>query len=236
MRVPVRAYMLKTVGLKQFSCPFDWIISSPEMVADCIDSDFAMFLRKDQLFHTVDREGEYCHHRAYGKNTFHHHCPLKNADHMAYFERCVGRWRRLRQEIAAGRANVLYVHVRIGTADDVAFRERVQALHDRLNLAGSQNKCHVLGIQCIENRPRRSCVIMRRSSDDDGDGITLVTMECTSRNEGLSLGDELDNLALRSILSWYDYDLQPLDGGGKDREAYPFASRENNTGWGCCFA
>ena len=61
------AYALKKAGVKLYSCPFDWIISSTDMVIDCIETDFRNFLNDEFLYHTDDRlcndpQNPYCHH------------------------------------------------------------------------------------------------------------------------------------------------------------------------------
>lgn len=92
------AFAIKTANLKLFSCPFDWIVSSPWMVESCIDDDFKSYLDKTQYYHTVDRNGSYCHHKMYGLGVFNHHCPLHKPEHHAYLQRCVDRFRKVRAQ------------------------------------------------------------------------------------------------------------------------------------------
>lgn len=40
--------LIKDAGLKRFSCPFDWIFSSPAFVGHCLEDDFAEFLSRDR--------------------------------------------------------------------------------------------------------------------------------------------------------------------------------------------
>ena len=190
------AFALKTSQLKTFSCPFDWIISSPNTIKDCIDTKFKHLIDKDLLYHTSDRTGDYCHHQMYGKNTFHHHCPLHNAAHAHYFERCIQRFNAVLEQRHARR--VLFVHMTISKAVDPDFKENISVLYDALK------PCRILGIQCVENSAKRGCVI-----ETTDESVTIATVKCVSANCGVRLENALDNAAVASVLRWYCYDLDP---------------------------
>ena len=42
------ATIIKNLGLKKYSTPFDWIFSSPGVVLDCLNDDFALMLDRSQ--------------------------------------------------------------------------------------------------------------------------------------------------------------------------------------------
>jgi len=94
--------LLKTLGLKKWSGPFDWIFSSIPMVTHCIQDDFRIFLDRTFL-EPVAIEKRYspelgkCDHRYYRDHfqvyhVFNHHDAHTDEVH-AYFTRCVRRLR-----------------------------------------------------------------------------------------------------------------------------------------------
>jgi len=86
------SYLLKDVHLKLFSCPFDWIFSSPEMIQDCIDDNFLKFMDKSLYTNYLSNQSS-ATHRYYGK-AFLHHDP-RNETHSNYFQRCVNRFNKV---------------------------------------------------------------------------------------------------------------------------------------------
>ncbi len=88
------AWYLKSVGVKQASLPFDWIFSSPGIVAHCIDNDFEAFLDKKQMTSTSQHAAG---HALYHTGLFAHRNPLSDEATYSYYERCVDRFRKLFQ-------------------------------------------------------------------------------------------------------------------------------------------
>jgi len=97
------AMALKRAGLRHFSTPFDWLFSSPDMVAQCLNDDFSCFLDKEQyepipLEQRQDPNSNFCHHRHFKEVfgihfVFNHHKPYEIHDYQ-YFQRCVDRFRQ----------------------------------------------------------------------------------------------------------------------------------------------
>lgn len=83
---------IKEMGLKKMSFPFDWIFSNTDMILECIEDDFKVFLDKSNY---VSLPNSRCGHKIYHERMFEHHEPLKNADHYDYFIRCIARFRAL---------------------------------------------------------------------------------------------------------------------------------------------
>ena len=92
--------VFKNNGLKKYSLPFDWIYSSPAMVIDCLQEDFATFLdRRHYASVTANRpSGEPgADHRFYLDkygigDLFAHRDPTEDEDYQ-YTVRTVERWR-----------------------------------------------------------------------------------------------------------------------------------------------
>ena len=45
--------------IRRWSCPFDWIFSSPDMVTHCLADDFSAFLDVDQYFPAASNKALY---------------------------------------------------------------------------------------------------------------------------------------------------------------------------------
>lgn len=106
------AGLLKTMGLKHVSYPFDWLnIKNLSIVSDIIEDNFDKFLdrslyyKTDKTSNTVEVEVETATgaantiigHKLYGK-IFHHKNPLENQSDYEYYTRCVSRFRNLDPE------------------------------------------------------------------------------------------------------------------------------------------
>jgi len=94
--------VLKTLGLKTFSAPFDWIFSNAAMVAHCIRDDFRTFLDPNQHeFVAIENRtvpsANFCEHRFYkdkfGVKTVFNHYDITTKEHYDYYVRCVDRFR-----------------------------------------------------------------------------------------------------------------------------------------------
>lgn len=122
------AHLLSRSGLRRFAGPFDWLFSTPQMIAHCLDDDFKKFLDRSQyeFVPPADRpDGKHgvCHHRFYRDEfnvrfVFNHHNVL-DEETFAHFVRSVGRFRS-----ALGTGNVLLPHIDIykRTSPDVFCR------------------------------------------------------------------------------------------------------------------
>lgn len=111
--------VLKQMGVKNKSLPFDWIFSSPEMVEHAIQDDFASFLSRDNIVSIPEErrpapglyKSENKHYRDnFGVGyMFVHHNPSEEVTDYEYFVRCVDR---LRSALAA-EAPTVFVMTRV---------------------------------------------------------------------------------------------------------------------------
>lgn len=89
------AEVLRDAGLRRFACPFDWIYSSPEMVAHCLTNKFVTFLDPSQ----ITKSGNAFGHKHYSSMLargiiYPHHNPREC---MADFKRRVTRFNKVIQ-------------------------------------------------------------------------------------------------------------------------------------------
>lgn len=102
------AVYLSEHGLQRCSYPFDYILSAPEMIADCIRDDFALFLDKTRHEQCGEAPNINSNHKIYGKfshsllldktcclnNTFRHHDITSDKDYNSFIRK-VNRFRML---------------------------------------------------------------------------------------------------------------------------------------------
>ena len=98
------SWLLRDMGLRRYSSPFDWLFSSPQLVTHCIQDDFATLL--DRRHYEQNGQHRQALHRYYheGFSTeavpheplplFFHHNPAADEDY-ARLVRGVDRFRRL---------------------------------------------------------------------------------------------------------------------------------------------
>lgn len=96
------AMALKYAELRKFAGPFDWVFSSPDVIAHCISDNFGMFLNKSMYLDTSEGERasikdnvcEHVYYRDYFgmKFMFNHRSPNPPRAY-AYLQRCVQRFR-----------------------------------------------------------------------------------------------------------------------------------------------
>lgn len=107
---------LRDAGLRLWSAPFDWLFSTPGMIADCIADDFAVLLDPrhlasvpmSELTHGARRQ---CRHPVYEARynlpiIFNHHDPASSTADMWRLRRSVARFRTA---FSGDTANIFYM-------------------------------------------------------------------------------------------------------------------------------
>ena len=85
---------LKNNNLKKLSYPFDWIFSNCNIIIQCLEDDFNIFLDKSYYIEISNKK---CGHSHYHREMFNHHNPLNNENDYNYYIRCVNRFKQLLQ-------------------------------------------------------------------------------------------------------------------------------------------
>ena len=84
------SWYIKESGNKRTSYPLDWIFTTPEIILDMLDDDFAGFVQKDLLIpHGMDAGNQRYHETLYG-----HRNPASRETDRQYLIRCIERWRK----------------------------------------------------------------------------------------------------------------------------------------------
>jgi hypothetical protein len=90
------AQVLKDLGYRTFSGPFDWIFNNPRALTHILTDHFATFLDRQEYIPVlpddrVVREANFCHHRFYKEKfgvhyMFNHHSPNEDSDYEHYLK------------------------------------------------------------------------------------------------------------------------------------------------------
>lgn len=122
------SYLLKILGLKKYSAPFDWLGCSIEDVTNILDSNFESFIDPTLLKDHDDGSPNRCGHALYGGRFFHHFNPRIQA-HRDYYERCVERFKVVNQ--FNSQQHVLYIHQAFYEKPTAEIIARLHALLQR---------------------------------------------------------------------------------------------------------
>lgn len=187
------ATLLQAAGLKTASYPFDWIFSSPGMVAHCLDDDFATFLNR-RYYEPVPpekrRDGpdvNLCDHRLYRDRygvpfVFNHRDPLDDEDYQ-YLVRCVDRFRALARN---GSATFL-----LATHDSEGREATFAAVSEAVRLYAPASSL-VYVVVAEQERP----VVTQTRIDEERDGHTLLLLSPGSTWRPLWFESPLDDMTV----------------------------------------
>jgi len=198
------ASQLQQYHMRNAAYPFDWTLSSPQMVMDCLRDDFQTFL--DPAQHVTVEPGISSNHLVYGsmvwgKNfdgvlnrdiTFTHK-DVTLADHYAYYQRCVERFRTL---LLSPDPKLFIL-----TAQDMEYNQQeIHKLHDMLRQR-TQNS-YLLCISLFNENESRYTF-------DQEDGIKYLKVYTYSRSDGRGFANVCDNEYLQYLINClYEFQLE----------------------------
>ena len=184
------AYMIKTIGLKRCSYPFDWIFSNPAIIVDCLENDFQVFL--DRSLHCPSSLEEPCSgHMIYGGETFRHRNVLQDDDY-AYYVRCVDRFRSLLQNDCS--KFFIMIMVNRGQPEPLPQEER-DILHLNDALSQKTRNHHLIVIHHHVDPSGAFQHSIRKTKD-----VTMVLLRTISASDGICLQDHAENERLNQII------------------------------------
>ncbi len=186
---------LQQYHMRNCAYPFDWTLSSPRMVMDCLRDDFQTFL--DPTQHVTVEPGISSNHLTYGtmvwgKNfdgifnqhlTFAHKDVTTAADY-AYYERCVERFRALLQSSEPK----LFILI----AQDMEYD--LQEIHELRDMLRQRTpNSYVLCISLFNENESRYTF-------DQEDGIKYLKVYTYSRSDGRGFANARDNEYLHYLI------------------------------------
>ncbi len=185
------ANMLKRMGIRRRKSPFDWIFSTPDMVAQCLEDRFLTFLDPANHNHIPvemrpDPHLGRCGHRIYDAMTpapvFNHHDPATVAEDRAYL------WQAVRNITDAPKdADKFFVMVSAWPADLEVYRR----ISSALDFVGKRKALFINVYQGEFGRPAQIV--------DQSDRHEVVSYYSASYLGGISFNDEADNLRTQDL-------------------------------------
>ncbi|MGN7125789.1 DUF1796 family putative cysteine peptidase [Methylorubrum thiocyanatum] len=186
------AQILKGLGLRTWSAPFDWIFSSPGMVRDCLADDFSALLDRRQYESTPLSERRVpdetrCRHLLYRERhaipfVFNHHDPATSDEDYRFLAAGV---RRLRAALdRPGARNRFYLMTALPTE-----AATVEAIRDALAARGAARGAdnHLTMLHLHQGEQRAATVITREPHLD------WLRLEICSSSIGLRFADPADD-------------------------------------------
>ncbi|MDP4025406.1 DUF1796 family putative cysteine peptidase [Methylobacterium sp. NEAU 140] len=191
------AHVLKTLDLRGWTGPFDWIFSMPGMVRDCLADDFSDLVDPAQLesIPLPERRGPEIwrgRHRLYRERhglecVFNHHDPAASAADYAFLTEGV---RRLRTALdTPGTGNRLWMMTHLHTPRPVA-----EAIDDLLAARAARN--HLTFLQLEPGHPR----VEVAEALDLRPTLRWLTVRTPSEPVGLRLADPADDARLVALI------------------------------------
>ncbi len=193
------AQVLKGLGLRTWSAPFDWIFSSPGMVRDCLADDFSELLDRRHYQSTPLDERQApnetrCRHLLYRERhaipfVFNHHDPATSDEDYRFLQDGV---RRLRAALdRPGARNRFYLMTALPTEAATLYAIR-DALAARGAARGADNHLTVLHLQRGERPGLR---VLERTPHLD-----WLAVETRSASVGLRFADPADDAFVKDVV------------------------------------
>jgi Putative papain-like cysteine peptidase (DUF1796) len=189
---------LKRFNMRTCSYPFDWIISSPRMVIECIRDDFKTFM--NPVHHVPLQAGISSNHLIYGNmswgNNFlgkppigltFNHRDITLPENYAYYERCIQRFRTL----LASPESKLFILI---TQDVEYDPNEIHELRDLLREKTTNFKILCITLQNDNNM---------HSHIDSVDEIIYLKLFSYGRSGGWGLAHEEEDKFLNYIINCY---------------------------------
>ena len=189
------AQILKGLGLRGWSAPFDWIFSSPGMVRDCLADDFSDLLDRRHYQSTPLHERQApnetrCRHLLYRDRhaipfVFNHHDPAASDEDYRFLQAGV---RRLRAALdRPGARNRFYLMTALPTE-----AATVRAIRDALTARAADN--HLLMLQLHQGKSQAVSVLAQEPHLD------WLRIEVCSPSVGVRFADPADDAFLKAVM------------------------------------
>lgn len=190
------ASVLRDLGLRRWTGPFDWVLSTPALVADCLREDFRSYLDPALLRSVPETERtggakRQCRHPTiearYGVPIlFNHHDPLTSEVDRRALTRAVAR---LRAILESGHDNVFYL---MAVDFDLPAAE-IQALGRLLATFPSRNALVTVTVSAGDDGRRE--LVVEPEADFEVLGVAL-RLRSGSPWRGLSFAEAADDALL----------------------------------------
>jgi Putative papain-like cysteine peptidase (DUF1796)/Domain of unknown function (DUF4214) len=210
------SYTLKEMGLKRYSCPFDWIFSRPSMIEHCLKDSFALLADRSQYKPVIDETGNEqagrCHHAFYkasfGVDRVFNQRDMRIEENYQYLLRCIRRFTQLLKSVDRKIFVLLCPSSRI-------TEEHFLSLHETLTTSTSNFSIFAV----ILNKPAKDIRGFGLEYIKRIDSSCLAAMHPISKAGSFTFEDPFDDFMLRrAIVTFAASTEKPLPVEGTIRE------------------
>ncbi len=203
------ANWLRRQNLRRSAYPFDWTFSHPQMIINCLHTQFTNYL--NPIYYQETTNNQNCRHTLYDTTvpifavfnppTFFHHNPLKLQDHQ-YLQRCVNRF----VNILKTSDNKLFLMTFVNQKQHLDSNQIQSLLDLKITLDSQTSNAFVVIINCLY-LPQSSHVDRIQFLADKLVMIDLVTSEIVG---GTNFTDPHDwDLYQSQLDQYYNFNLRP---------------------------
>ncbi|WP_375394068.1 hypothetical protein [uncultured Sphingomonas sp.] len=198
----VTSQLLKELGRKERSGPFDWIFSLPRMVIDCLTDDFGAFLDRNYHQHVPISErlladANHAHHTLYKERynlwfIFNHRDPT-TLEGYEYYARSVERFKK---DLQYPDRKLLLM---IGELDLISDEDFISVCS---TVDAKSHNAEVLAIRVSAPSPTREISVSLRSTLEVGQH-RLIDYSSRGQMGGIRFEDAFDEFIVKSLVSEY---------------------------------
>mmetsp|Transcript_169740 Transcript_169740/g.544759 ORF Transcript_169740/g.544759 Transcript_169740/m.544759 type:complete len:451 (+) Transcript_169740:57-1409(+) len=210
----------RPASLRRFALPFDWLLSSPEMISDCLDTGCSRLLDRSLLVSRSDgksrKRGQHQTYRTEGRaDIFNHHDPALNDDDFVYLHRCCDRLRC----ILADRSSLkLFLHIAVDVKASRSADSAGHAVHCLFAALSRNTSKFLLFVTVCVFDPEQAGSAELLYSEVDGTGNAVFAYRLHTRTRSVvpmeseecssTMSADLADLS-RVTLSQVSFDLAP---------------------------
>lgn len=192
---------LKILGLKKYSCPFDWIACDVPVMLQLLKSNFDEFLNPE---HLCDHSAGYetcCGHKLYGGSLFEHFNP-RDEKQLMYYQRCVTRLKSVKE--LPPDQHVLYIYQALF---DELDENLLIELHSEVTRYRGSDNFTLLYIHYIDsNAPKTTFTIATKSQQLSASNIICVKATIRQPTDGVVFKTQEDYEGISHFLnSQFDF-------------------------------
>lgn len=185
------AWLLRHMGRREASFPFDWLWSHPDMVTDCLNDNFETFL--DPRHHVTIKPGHQSTHAIYTKlrrndPTWNHHDILL-PEHREHFVRSVNR---MLDVVRSPEPTLFFALGGAWLMTDAAFARLASAL------SAAKPNSRLLAVRILDPNPEQRTMAFAQKSPS---GLLHEFTPSSRMVGGLSFAEDADNVAIAEALS-----------------------------------
>lgn len=179
--------ILKRNNIKKCSYPFDWIFSDCDIVIDCIEDNFNIFLDKSYYINISKTQ---CGHSKYNNKMFNHRNPLNNINDYNYYIRCVNRFKNLLQK----KEHKLFIITFINM-NNIDENSKLKIIEFNNKFSKYTYNYKLLVIFHIPNKKQNHNIITYNTNVD------ILELHTLSVSNGSEFVDNNDNIYLDNIIN-----------------------------------